>query len=40
MAGVFRRVLDALPLTAEQWALVPELLAREVAAITEGVHRG
>lgn len=34
MAGVFRRVLAALGLTAEQSAMVPGLLAREVGAIT------
>jgi hypothetical protein len=34
MAGVFRRVLAALGLSAEQAALVPGLLAREVGAIT------
>jgi hypothetical protein len=34
MAGVFRRVLAALGLSAEQRALVPGVLAREIAAIT------
>lgn len=34
MAGVFRRVLDALGLTEDQRILVPALLAREVAALT------
>jgi hypothetical protein len=34
MAGVFRRVLEALGLTEEQRALVPGLLQREIAAIT------
>jgi hypothetical protein len=37
MAGVFRRVLDALGLSAEQRALVPELLRREIAALTGGL---
>lgn len=46
MAGVFRRVLDALGLSTEQRALVPQLLRREIAALTapetkiiEGVSR-
>jgi hypothetical protein len=34
MAGVFRRVLEALGLSAEQRALIPGLLQREIAAIT------
>jgi len=34
MAGVFRRVLEQLGLTAEQQALVPQLLAREIGALT------
>jgi hypothetical protein len=36
MAGVFRRVLSALGLSAEQAALVPGLIEREVAALTGG----
>lgn len=36
MAGVFRRVLSALGLSAEQAALVPGLIDREVAALTGG----
>lgn len=36
MAAVFRRVLDALGLTEEQRALVPQLLQREINTITGG----